>query len=79
MSETTNRATQDRHEATPAPELTLRDMLAASVVSSIWTRFRLDGTSVHYDNWREGVAIEAYRLADEMLDVRSRKQQGNSQ
>lgn len=62
-----------------APEVTLRDMLAASVVSSIWTQYQTDGTSVQYDNWREGVAVEAYRLADEMLDVRSRNQQDNSQ
>lgn len=53
--------------------MTLRDAFAISAAGKIWERYQCDGTAQEYDNWREGVAVEAYRLADEMLEARSRK------
>ena len=50
----------------------LRDYFAAQIAAAIYTQFQNDGTAREYDYWREGIAIEAYRLADEMLDVRER-------
>lgn len=54
--------------------MSLRDRLAIAVAGDIWARFQVDGTAQQYDGWREGVAVEAYRLADEMLEVRARTQ-----
>lgn len=48
--------------------MNLRDQIAMSVAGHIWTRFREDGTARQRNSWREGVAVEAYRLADEMLE-----------
>lgn len=54
--------------------MSLRDAFAIAVAGDIWMRFQSDGTAQRYDNWREGVAVEAYRLADEMLEVSNRTQ-----
>ena len=48
----------------------LRDQFAMVVAGHIWAVYQTDGTARDFDNWREGVAIEAYRLADEMLKER---------
>lgn len=57
--------------------MSLRDAFAIAVVGDIWTRFQSDGTSEQYYNWREGVAVEAYLLADEMLEVHARTQEAS--
>lgn len=51
--------------------LTLRDAFAISVAGDIWSAYQSDGTAREYDDWRDGVAVEAYRLADSMLRARS--------
>ena len=53
-------------------EMTRRDTLAAAVAGHIWAQFQDDGTASEHPEWRHGVAIEAYRLADEMIEVGDR-------
>lgn len=48
------------------PGMTLRDAFAIAVVGNIY------GRSQMHNKWLQGVAAEAYRLADEMLKVRAR-------
>lgn len=50
--------------------MSLRDAFAISAAGHIWASYQNDGTAQEYDNWREGVSIEAYRLADAMLKAR---------
>ncbi|WP_028354789.1 hypothetical protein [Bordetella petrii] len=54
--------------------MSLRDAFAIAAAGHIWARYQSDGTAREYDNWREGVAIESYRLADEMLSARARQE-----
>jgi len=50
--------------------MSLRDAMAIAAAGHIWTQYQVDGTAREYPEWRQGVAIEAYRLADEMLAAR---------
>lgn len=52
------------------PGMSLRDYFAARLAPSIWSQFQNDGTARQHDNWHEGVAIESYRIADEMIEAR---------
>lgn len=59
------------------PEMTefgmsLRDYFAARIAPEILRQFSGDGTMVEHSEWRQGVAVEAYRIADEMLEMRRR-------
>lgn len=54
-----------------AEGMSLRDAFAISVTGDIWSAYQSDGTAREYDDWRDGVAVEAYRLADSMLRARS--------
>lgn len=47
--------------------LTKREMFAMHFAGHIWAQYQNDGTSVQYDNWREGVCVESIRLADQLL------------
>ena len=55
---------------TPVPtnnhqeHIAMRDLAAFSAVGAIWARFQ---ETAREPNWRHGAAVEAYRLADEML------------
>lgn len=57
--------------------MSLRDAMAIGVAGHIWADFQGDVTLAReYNDWREGVAQESYRLADAMLRARS---QGGSE
>jgi hypothetical protein len=60
--------TQARAEAVGG--MSLRDAMAIAAAGHIWVEFQRDGTAKQYPEWRQGVAVEAYRLADEMLAAR---------
>ena len=60
-----------------AKEITMeiRDEIAAKVLPAIYERFWKDvdaGMPID-DHWREGVALDAYMMADAMLAMRSAK------
>lgn len=57
--------------------MTLRDAKALAVAGHIWVQFQRDGTARQHSNWREGVAYEAYKLADEMLEFREVESEHN--
>lgn len=47
--------------------LSKRERFAMHFAGHIWSQYQNDGTSVQYDNWREGVCVESIRLADQLL------------
>ncbi|WP_103035273.1 hypothetical protein [Castellaniella caeni] len=54
------------------PGMSLRDAMAIAAAGHIWAQFQNDGTAKEFPEWRQGVAVEAYRLADEMIAARER-------
>jgi uncharacterized protein YodC (DUF2158 family) len=50
--------------------MTLRDWFAGQIAPAIWKQFNDDGTATEFPDWKTGVAIEAYRMADAMLAAR---------
>ena len=67
--------TQDgRWNPTFEPGPTLLDRIAMQMAPAIWDTFNRDGTNVEHDDWRKGVAIEAYRLADELVAEKRRRE-----
>ena len=50
--------------------MSLRDWFAGQVAPVIWKQYQEDGTAVKFPNWKEGVSVEAYRIADAMLEAR---------
>ena len=43
--------------------------LAVMLAGSIYQQYQSDGSSVKYDNWREGVAQESKRIVQEIIDA----------
>lgn len=66
-------ATEWEPETSVPGGLTIRDYLAASLAPAIYADFQRDGTAVKFAEWRQGVAVEAYRIADEMLAERAKR------
>ena len=51
-------------------EMTRRDTLAAAVAGQIWAHYQTDDARA-CPEWRHQAALEAYLMADAMIDVRS--------
>ena len=49
--------------------LTKRELFALKFAPVIWKQVVIDGTAYRYSEWRTGVATEAVRMADELIDV----------
>lgn len=47
--------------------MSLRDWFAGQVSGHIWKYYQEDGTSIAHHDWREGVAVESVRMADELI------------
>ena len=52
--------------------MSLRDWFAGQIAPTIWREFQEDGTSAKFPEWKNGVAIESYRIADAMLAEREK-------
>lgn len=72
---------QDEKQVEVAPELqeqaaevkTLRDEFALCVLSSVYTAaIKADSDLFTYEDWRYGLALDAYKMADAMLEVRKK-------
>ena len=69
-----NKVIRERDEARAEAKTSLRDRFAGNLAPAIYQTFKQDGTASQYSNWQEGVAIEAYRIADAMLAARDGKE-----
>ena len=54
-----------------AISMTLRDYFAAKAMPSILSYFLKEEFHLKDDSWMEGVAMDAYKMADAMLEARS--------
>jgi hypothetical protein len=60
--------TGDRADPSQSGGMTLRDYFAAQLVPTLYTEACREGENQGYPtNWRGGVVIEAYQMADAML------------
>lgn len=54
--------------------MTLRDWFAGQVIANTYLRYanEADVKGWHNDRWREGIAVEAYMIADAMIAAREK-------